>query len=389
MKKKTLALFCAMTMVMGLLAGCAGETESQTQEQQPAQNEAPAEEATQTPQTLSSTVSTKVTAERLVDSPIIYPGIDESIGENINGPSVIRVPDWVENPLGKYYLYFAAHKGTYIRMAYADELTGPWTVYEEGTLQLSDTNLPQENLTLTPEQEAMLPTLGEKSGFGGFDADNIGHSLVEEATTAHIASPDVMVDNENQQIIMYFHGQRDVGLQTTNAAVSKDGIHFEQVATDLGNPYMRVFEVDGTTYGLSMPGLLYKADDRFSGFTSGQDLFNPNKRHHDVLVRGNTLYVFWTQVGDAPEQIYVSTVDISKPWEEWTASDPEVVLMPEYDWEGADMPVEPSQRSTAYGRVNQLRDPDVFEDDGHTYLLYCVAGEAGISIAELTFNEGA
>ena len=34
--------------------------------------------------------------------------------------------------------------------------------------------------------------------------------------------------------------------------------------------------------------------------------------------------------------------------------------------------------------VNQLRDPAIFEEDGRIYLLYSVAGESGIAIAELT-----
>ncbi|NET62179.1 MAG: hypothetical protein F6K47_40550, partial [Symploca sp. SIO2E6] len=34
-------------------------------------------------------------------------------GSNINGPSLIRVPEWIENPLGRYYLYFAHHQGKY------------------------------------------------------------------------------------------------------------------------------------------------------------------------------------------------------------------------------------------------------------------------------------
>jgi hypothetical protein len=33
--------------------------------------------------------------------------------------------------------------------------------------------------------------------------------------------------------------------------------------------------------------------------------------------------------------------------------------------------------------VNQLRDPAIFEEDGRVYLLYSVAGEAGIGIAEI------
>ena len=76
-------------------------------------------------------------AIRLLDRPIITPDLHPSIGRNIQGPSVIRVPDWVEHRLGDYYLYFADHKGSYIRLAYANQLTGPWTIHPPGSLQLA------------------------------------------------------------------------------------------------------------------------------------------------------------------------------------------------------------------------------------------------------------
>ena len=60
---------------------------------------------------------TRVRVERLLDGSIIGPDLDRSIGYNIQGPSLIRVPGWVENRLGNYYLYFADHKGRYIRLA--------------------------------------------------------------------------------------------------------------------------------------------------------------------------------------------------------------------------------------------------------------------------------
>ena len=69
--------------------------------------------------------TTRVRVERLLDVPIITPALHPSIGENIQGPSLIRVPEWVEGRLGAYYLYFADHKGRYIRLAYADDLLGP------------------------------------------------------------------------------------------------------------------------------------------------------------------------------------------------------------------------------------------------------------------------
>ncbi|GIT64032.1 MAG: hypothetical protein Ct9H300mP22_4320 [Gammaproteobacteria bacterium] len=56
---------------------------------------------------------------------------------NIQGPSLIKVPEWIENPLGKYYLYFADHKGLYIRLAYADELQDPGIFMHQEVSKLS------------------------------------------------------------------------------------------------------------------------------------------------------------------------------------------------------------------------------------------------------------
>jgi hypothetical protein len=129
---------------------------------------------------------------RLVQNPIIHSGMDARMGTNINGPSLIRVPGWVAAPLGRYYLYFAHHSGRYIRMAYADELIGPWIVFGEGTLQLRDT-------PVTPW-----------------------------SYKAHIASPDVHVDHATRRIVMFFHG----GYrwlrphQATWVAESVDGLTF-------------------------------------------------------------------------------------------------------------------------------------------------------------------
>ena len=52
-----------------------------------------------------------MTIKRLAHGPIIYPELDASIDTNINGPSLIRVPDWLPDRLGTYYLYFGHHQG--------------------------------------------------------------------------------------------------------------------------------------------------------------------------------------------------------------------------------------------------------------------------------------
>ena len=102
-----------------------------------------------------------------------------------------------------------------------------------------------------------------------------------------------------------------------------------------------------------------------------------------VPKRDQTLYVFWTQVGDVPERILLSVIDLSGDWSKWQDSPPIEVLRPEFSWEGADAPLLASVRSVAYGHVNQLRDPAIYEEDERVYLLYAVAGESGIAIAEV------
>lgn len=93
---------------------------------------------------------------RFATNPIISPNMDDRMGDNINGPSTIRVPGWVKNPLGKYYLYFAHHQGTYIRLAFADELDGPWRLYTPGVLDLSDSHF--ENHIASPDVHVLEDT---------------------------------------------------------------------------------------------------------------------------------------------------------------------------------------------------------------------------------------
>ena len=327
----------------------------------------------------ANVVVKKWRAERLIDAPIIDASTHPSIGENIQGPSLIAVPSWISERLGNYYLYFADHKGRYIRLAYADELAGPWVVHVPGSLQLEQSHFPTEPLQLEDE---MLESLKRRAAQ---DKTRLPHDLHKELTTPHIASPDVHLDEENRRIVMYFHGLQSPGNQLTRLATSRDGLIFEAYPQALARSYLRVFEYCGNTYGMAMPGQLYRSNGK--GFEEGPRIFNADMRHFGLWVDEDVLHVFWTEVGHTPERILVSRIDISRPFAEWKESDAYEVMRPERAWEGANAPLEPSIRSVAYGRVNQLRDPAVFEERGRLYLLYAVAGEAGIGIAELHREE--
>ena len=322
----------------------------------------------------------EVSVTRLLDAPIIGPELHPSIGVNIQGPSLIRTPEWLPNRLGEYYLYFADHKGLYIRLAYADELAGPWHIHAPGSLQIEDSYF----TPVRPEiPQAELDALVEQRRAAGA---RVSHDLALELTEPHIASPDVHVDEENRRIVMYFHGLEGPGFQHSRVALSDDGINFTTMPENIGRSYMRIFEHAGMTHAMSMPGQFYRSADGLTNFEEGPRLFVPNMRHSALIVRDDLLYVFWTRVGDAPETILLSTIDISGDWSTWRESPGVEVLRPEFDWEGADAPIEPSVRSTAYGNVNQLRDPAIYVEGDEVYLLYAVAGESGIALARVEFN---
>jgi hypothetical protein len=315
---------------------------------------------------------------RLLDRPIITPETHPSIGENIQGPSLLRVPDWLPGALGRYYLYFADHEGSYIRLAYADDVLGPWAVYPSGTLHLPESGFPVDPPVVDDEQISAAINHIARLGI------TLSYDPIPDMMTPHIASPDVHVDHDRREIVMYFHGLQGFNVQKTRVGVSADGIRFAPVGDTLPNTYLRAFGHDGFTYALTMPGRFYRSGDGRSQFEKGPLLFEPNMRHCALVRRGSLLHVLWTRVTDVPESILCSTIDLTPDWHDWTATHHGVILAPEEPWEGALEPRVPSERGKVMGPVNQLRDPCVFEEDENTYLLYSVAGEHGIAIARLT-----
>ena len=301
--------------------------------------------------------------------PIIRPHMDERMGSNINGPSLIRVPEWVEAPLGRYYLYFADHKGAYIRLAFADALAGPWRMHAPGTLTLG-----RSHFATGRADPASLSESARREAAGSIEQDPL---------QPHIASPDVHVDRDRREIRMYYHGMLEDGEQRTRVATSIDGISFEAHPEILGNSYFRVFRHRGWHYALVMPGELRRSRDGLTGFESGPVLFCPEMRHAAVRCTGDALDVFWSRVGDAPERILYSRIRLEGEWTQWRDEGCSVVLEPEHAWEGAGLNVEPSVRGEINRLVRQLRDPCLYQEDGRTYLLYCGGGESGIGIAEV------
>jgi hypothetical protein len=326
----------------------------------------------------------RVIATRLSQNPLITLRSSPSLGDNINGPSIIRVPSWIPRPLGRYYAYFAHHKGQFIRLAYADAITGPWKINEPGVVPVSETAF------FRPQPD---PPDGP----------------VEQFYT-HVASPEIFVDEANKRLVLWVHGwwtdgQRwPLGMaearawardnkygQFTQSSESADGLHFTIKAPITRVSYLRVFPLDGYLYGMARLGQLLRSKDPLAAFEIGANPFAGGPyadrvRHVATLRRDRTLYVFFTGIGDAPERLMLSTIDLTGNWQSWTASAPVELLRPEAPYECPGLPNVPSAAGEIEGPAQQLRDPAIFEEAGKTYLFYSICGEQGLAAAELTFR---
>lgn len=301
--------------------------------------------------------------ERIGNAPLITPQTDPSLGENINGPTLMKVPDWISNPLGKYYLYFAHHRGTFLRLAYSDSMTGPWKIYTPGVLNLSS-----------------CPHLCQDT----------------EKGIGHVASPEILLDEEHHRIILYYHGSR-AGAQTlrdqvTYVAISADGLHFDVSNTaEMGYIYLRAFRHQGYVNTLDMRGTLRRSRDGIHDFETGVNIYGTDdvyNRAFDVRhlcfykKSEDLLYVMFSIRGSCPESLCFSTIDISQDWSQWKFNGYETLMEPERDYEGIQYPLEKSVWGDQI-HVRQLRDPFMYEEDGVIYVFYTVAGEEGIALAVL------
>ena len=53
----------------------------------------------------------KIDIKRFVEEPIIKPFHNHEIGFNVQGPSLIKVPEWIKDPLGTVsYTHLRAHE---------------------------------------------------------------------------------------------------------------------------------------------------------------------------------------------------------------------------------------------------------------------------------------
>ena len=135
------------------------------------------------------------TVERFSANPLISHQLTNM--SNINGPSVIRAPGWLRTitargyTIGRYLMYFSGRFSTGIRLASAEQLSGPWRFHPVPVLDVSDVRA--------------------------------------AGCHSHVASPDVHVEEGARRLRMLFHCPSRSSTrhdQLTFAATSRDGLRF-------------------------------------------------------------------------------------------------------------------------------------------------------------------
>jgi len=286
------------------------------------------------------------------------------IGNNINGPSLIKAPNWLPNCLGRYYLYFGHHFGQNIRMAFSNNLTGPWNIYKGGVLHLKETPFTHER------PNAKQPQWATEEGVDGL--------------YPHIASPDVHINTREKSLEMFFHGLDHDGEQRSLRALSNDGLTWWVQSQRIKQTYLRVFRYKNIKYALGWGGQILRQNSDGTFELGPWSFGDQGHRHASALVQGDKLHVVWTRIGDAPEQILYSTIDISLSWRDWYATEGQVILKPTFDWEGANLPISNSTVGGLTKQEHALRDPFLFEQNEEIYMLYAGGGETCIGIAKLS-----
>ena len=248
---------------------------------------------------------------------------------NIDGPSIIRIPDWIPiaqrtDESAQYYAYFAHHGGDNIRMAWSASITGPWNLFnpEHSNVVGIDRSV---GGTVTPGNGVLDIDLGT----GGELLRPTPGSPV--GITRHVASPDVLIDDVNQQIVLGFHSPPRISpnAQRSFVATSKYGLNFNPDpdngdAADgyqgevghgvrnviLGESYFRHFEIGGRAFAYANNGNLYQAPafndagevNTLANADSAGGWYNPSASH-------NLLNDWWTEIegiSNPIERFYVN-----------------------------------------------------------------------------------
>jgi len=304
---------------------------------------------------IAGTASTAASAASEDELPVFTtqgPIIDRFTDETWNPgnefifPSVFHAGEYLENPLGEWYVYFAPHDAPGgINLMYADSLDGPWTHHDVNPI-----------------------------------VSNVWDGIYD---VSHVSAPDAVWNEDTGQVFLYFHGEND----TDRYATSTDGVHFDyggvvmtteqfgQDATETS--YNRIFANPFPENGWEH-AMFFMVNDtsnvRRIGLAYSHDLINweaqpgwvveptavegTNVAGPEIWEWNGTQYVLY---GSSAGTIFAKKLDENLR----SIGDPMPLYIPS--------PFPPEEGRTS--------SPQIVEEDGITHMIFEIGGRSGTTIA--------
>lgn len=262
-------------------------------------------------------------------------------------PSVLHASDYLDKPLGEWYIYYAQHDDPGgICLMYADRLLGPWSEYAKNPV--------------------------------------IANKWSPHNDAPHVSSPDAKWNVETGRLFVYFHGSNS----QTRRAESDDGVTFDYggVAVDntMGGPdvtetsYARVFTHRDTSstfkYGMFYMGnekdnkrrfRLAESEDGRNWVVDPNYVVVPGPEEGSNVSAGSLwewkgqLYVIYHA---SSGKSYARTIDSTL-----RSVDEIPILLHKASGKGDD--------------IGRIASPEIVTHDGETYLFYESGDRLGATIA--------
>jgi|SaaInlStandDraft_1057018.scaffolds.fasta_scaffold05641_4 hypothetical protein len=201
---------------------------------------------------------------------------------SIAGPAILRVPKWVYNFLGKYYLCFSHHRANFIRLAHADMPLECGSIYDPGAYGLAESGLFHLDAAVLPVKD--------------------GLKKIWQNFSIYIANIGDVIDKANQRFVMFYHGQRDKLSQVVGIASAVDGVAFGDLTQQIVGAYTHRCAHKYDHYLLGSPGILFHSNRKLMAYyPRDYSFFESNFWHFTLAVRTNNPTMIWSWGGDYHE----------------------------------------------------------------------------------------
>ena len=277
---------------------------------------------------------------------------------NINGPCINIVQDDLSN---HFELYFADHRGKFIRRAISDNILGPFKI-------------------------KLIPEL------------TIDYLSFFTSAHNHIASPFIFLFKNEIWMVVHapcsiYNCQRSFFFKFVNSK-------WMVLASDNFLPfYAKSIVIEEQILFICKGGDVFKSQNPIGPYEKIGNIFNyagfdtwhnydSAARHFGLFYykREEIIIICFSRIGvkqESIEYLLMSSNDLINGSFSKKEYEIKKLLYPVKDWEGAHLDKTKSKAGASDHYENALRDPDLFLFDNNLYLFYSFGGERGIGAVQI------